>query len=97
MKVIEEIEERYYKLVEYFLPHRIHQAAEIGYQIELFKIDAEEEGCIIENLRLKEDGDVLSTTKYEEKQILGKGEKVDDLYLVSDGKDIYFGYNLQKI
>jgi hypothetical protein len=94
MKALKAIEDSYLPLVELFLPHRVEQAAEIGYQIELFKLDAEAGGGTLENLRLKEDGDAYSQSKYREKQRLNRGERVDDLYLILEGKDVYFGYNL---
>jgi hypothetical protein len=36
MKVIEEIETRYLPLVKKFLPSRLDQVSDIGYQIEMF-------------------------------------------------------------
>lgn len=96
MKVIDEIKSRYLPLVSHFLPHRVEITGEIGYQIELFKLSAEDQGLICENFRLKEEENEESENLYNEVQVRGSGEKVDDLYLVVEGKPIYFGYNLRK-
>lgn len=95
--MLEEITQKYLPLVNHFLPHRIDIAGEIGYQIELFLGSAEDENSVCENFRLKEEGDERSTELYEEVRKRGRGEKVEDLYLVVVGKPIYFGYNLRKI
>lgn len=97
MKFLEEIKERYQGFVSHYLPHRIEEAGEIGYQIELFLAQAEKEDYAVAFMRLKEEGDKASTTLYNQTKNEGGGEKVDDLFLLVSGKPIYFGFDLIKV
>jgi uncharacterized ParB-like nuclease family protein len=95
MKIIQEIENCYLPLVKRFLPERVNQASEIGYQIELF-LSSSDDYFNAKALRLKEEGNTLSETLYDLAKIeKGTGEPVDDLYLPVEGNPIYFGFNLQ--
>lgn len=96
MKILEDISDRYSGLVNEFIPQCIQYAGEIGYQIELFRLDLEDQGCELTNLRLREEGDSISESKYYVQKSLGKGEQIDDLFLLIPEKEIYFGYNLIK-
>lgn len=95
MKIIQEIENCYLPLVKRFLPERISQASDIGYQIELF-LSSSDDYFNAKALRLKEEGNSLSETLYDLAKIeKGLGESVDDLYLPVEGNPIFFGFNLQ--
>jgi hypothetical protein len=69
MKMLKDIEAQYLPLVERFLPHLVNLAAEIGYQIEMFRVHLESDGYFINNLRLKEEKDLNSKILYEEAQL----------------------------
>jgi hypothetical protein len=93
MKIIEEIETRYLPLVKKFLPGRVHQASDIGYQIELF-LASSDEYFNASSLRLKEESDVVSETLYDLTRLEAtESDQIDDLYLPVEGNPIYFGFN----
>jgi hypothetical protein len=94
MKVIEEIETRYLPLVKKFLPSRLDQVSEIGYQIEMF-LSSSDDYYDAKSLRLREENDPLSETLYDLVKMQDtKVEQIDDLYLPVEGNPIYFGFNI---
>jgi len=94
MKVIEEIETRYLPLVKKFLPSRLDQASDIGYQIELF-LSSSDDYYDVKSLRLKQENDPVSETLYDLVKMQDtRGEQIDDLYLPVEGDPIYFGFNI---
>lgn len=97
MKVIEDIARQYKELVALFLPHRISDAGEIGFQIERLKIDAEDEGNIYFDFRLKEEGNDASESKYLDHKNKNHGKHIDDVYIPVDGVPIYCGFSVKKI
>jgi hypothetical protein len=96
MKIMQELKNKYLPLVQHFIPNRVEEAGEIGYQIEMFCLHAKYENFVCENFRLKEEGDPVSTALYEETQKRGSGEKIDDLFVLTTGQDVYLGFNLRK-
>ena len=94
MKVIEEIETRYSPLVKKFLPSRLDQVSDIGYQIEMF-LSSSDDYYDAKSLRLREENDPLSETLYDLVKMQDtKVEQIDDLYLPVEGNPIYFGFNI---
>lgn len=97
MKVIEDIARQYKELVVLFLPHRVLDAGEIGFQIERLKIDAEDQGEAYFDFRLKEEGDSISESKYLEHKNKTRGKHIDDVYIPVDGTPIYCGFSVKKL
>lgn len=97
MKIIEDIAAQYKDLVESFLPHRISEAGDIGFQIEILKLEAENNNEIYYNFRLKEESDEDSNFKYSEHKNKSDGESVDDIYIPTNGAHVYCGFSVRKI
>lgn len=96
MKAIEDIELAYSQVVKRFLPDHVDKAGEIGYQIELFLADHEGEYGKINNLRLKQDGEILSETLYDAVKFESKAKnQEDDLYIPIGDETInlFFGFD----
>lgn len=92
---IEDIEQSYLPLVKRFLPDLISKTEEIGYQIDLFFAENEFRG--VTNLRLKQEGEILSETLYDAVRLESKSKyQEEDLYLPIEGVHIFFGFDYDK-
>jgi hypothetical protein len=95
---MEDIERSYQPLVEQFLPNRLSDAGDIGFQIEKLKLEGEENGFLYFNFRLKEEFNEESELKYvEHRTKKGSKSDVDDVYLPVIGRAIFCGFSVKKI
>ena len=96
MKALIDIEETYLPIVKRFLPDHVDKAGEIGYQIELFLADNSDEYGSVSNLRLKQEGEILSETLYDAVRFESRHKlQEEDLYIpISDTSvNLFFGFD----
>ena len=97
---IEELELVYGPIVKKFVPDFKDRASDIGYEIDLFFADNAEKYANVRNIRIKQDGDILSETIYDAMRFESQAKfQEEDLYIpvnLEGNATLFFGFDYDK-